>query len=359
MIEAKALPIEPEKATIHSIQLLRAIAAALVAVLHAHKAFALQVSQPWSAREAYLFEFGAVGVHIFFVISGFIMVVTSGDRGSYDAKAFFRRRLFRIYPIYWFCAVAYLVAHQAIGRPYRLSWEDIAGALTLWPGSASTIIGPAWTLSFEMYFYVCLGLALMLGLSRGLAVLGAGFGAAIVVGAILQPADGFAFVATNGLLAEFLAGSAIGWLTVRGRLPLRFGPALTGVALALFLAGIAAGYHSVPDVLSWGVPSAILVLGLVSWERRSGAARVVRLAGRLGDSSYVLYLIHVLLVTLAVEVALSIPGTTSLAPAFAAVVVGAAAVGIAHVLHLAVERPMLRWLNPRRALVPMRPSLVQ
>lgn len=344
----------PQTATIHSIQLLRAIAAVLVAIFHAHQAFAARVSQSWFAIEGYLFEFGAVGVHIFFVISGFIMVVTSFGRGGYDVGAFFRRRLARIYPIYWLCVLAYLAVHQLLGRPYQLSWEAITGALILWPGSASGIIGPAWTLSFEMYFYLCFGLAMMLGLTRGLMALGTVFGIAILAGAIIRPTDGLAHVATNSLLLEFLGGTAIGWLALQGRLPLRFGSALTGVALILFAAGIVIGYDRVPSALSWGVPSVILILGLVAWERQAGAAPWVRLTGRLGDSSYMLYLIHTLLVTLAVEAAWSIGGPTSLAPITAGVVVAIAALAIAHALHMSIERPLMRWFNPGRPLVPSR-----
>lgn len=348
-----------QSATIHSIQMLRAIAAALVAIFHCHQAFAARVSQPWFAQEEYVFGFGSVGVHIFFVISGFIMVVTSFSRNNYDVRGFFRRRLVRIYPIYWLCALAYLGLHAAIGQPYLLSWKAITGAFLLWPGMASAVIGPAWTMSFEMYFYVCFGLAMMLGLTRGLVLLGALFGVAILLGFVLRPSEGIAFVATNSLLVEFLAGTGIGWLTLRGLLPHRFGPALTGMAVALFLAGIAIGYDRVPSAISWGIPSAILVLGLVAWERQSAAARTVILAGRLGDSSYVLYLIHTLLVTLAVEGALALPGLSSTAPITASVVVGAAAVAIAHALHLAIERPLMKRLNPKRPVLPVRPPSVR
>ena len=348
-----------QAATIHSIQMLRAIAAALVAIFHSHQAFAARVSEPWFAQEKYLFEFGAVGVHIFFVISGFIMVVTSFSRNSYDVRAYFRRRLVRIYPIYWFCALAYLGVHAAMGQPYLLSWKAIAGAFALWPGAASSIIGPAWTLSFEMYFYVCFGLVMMLGLTRGMVLLGAWFCVAILLGVVLHPDEGLAFVATDSLLLEFLAGTAIGWLTLRGRLPLRFGPALTGIAVALFLGGIVVGYDRAPSAISWGIPSAILVLGLVTWERRSPASQTVILAGRLGDSSYVLYLIHTLLVTLAVEGALAFSGPSNIAPIAASIVVGAAAVAIAHALHLAIERPLMQRLNPKRPPVALHPAVAR
>lgn len=338
--------------TIHSIQLLRAAAAGLVALFHSQQAFAARVAPPWFANEGYWFGFGAVGVHVFFVISGFIMVVTSWSKGKYDAAAFFRRRLVRVYPIYWLCASAYLAVHHALGRPYGFTAGEVGAALTLWPGAATAIIGPAWTLTFEMYFYVCFGLAMLLGLSRGLLVLGTVFGTAIVVGALLGPAGEVGHVVTNSLLLEFLAGAAIGWLALQGRLPLRLGPALAATGLALFAAGLAGGYDGAPSAIVWGLPSALLVLGLITWERRNGAARLVRLAGKLGDSSYVLYLIHILLVTLAVEFALSFGGNSTLEPSAAAILVATGAVVIAHLVHLAIERPLQRLLNPKRLIDP-------
>src|SRR5687767_843929 len=76
---ASAHPVQGVKArsTVHSIQLLRAIAAMLVVLFHGQQAFSKHIAQATSPIESYLFGFGAVGVHIFFVISGFIMVFTS------------------------------------------------------------------------------------------------------------------------------------------------------------------------------------------------------------------------------------------------------------------------------------------
>ena len=62
------------------------------------------------------FEVGASGVHIFFVISGFVMVYTS-IRSNLTCGSFLKRRLIRIYPIYWVIFAAYLAAHQLLGTP--------------------------------------------------------------------------------------------------------------------------------------------------------------------------------------------------------------------------------------------------
>lgn len=327
--------------TFHSIQLLRAVAATLVVLFHTQKAFAEKVSAPLFEQESYLFAFGAVGVHIFFVISGFIMVITSCAPGRpYSASRFFQRRFLRIYPIYWLCALVYVGVHGVIGQPYNVTPDNFLGALLLWPEDSARLIGPAWTLSFEMYFYICFGLAMTLSFPRGLIVLGAGFLTAIALGQLFPSRGILMSLVTNTLLLEFLAGAAIGWLAHAGRLPLRWGSALTGLGVALFVAGIAFGFHRLPTAISWGVPSAVLVLGLVAWEMRDGAAPAVRWLGKLGDSSYVLYLIHVLVITLAVLLCQALG--LAPAPPFAGGIIALFAIALAEVVHRGLEVPLLR-----------------
>jgi len=350
----KELPLR-QNATIHSIQLLRSIAATLVVLFHSQQAFAARVSPALFAQEGYLFGFGAVGVHIFFVISGFIMVLTSCQPGHpYDAKKFYKRRFLRIYPIYWLCALAYVGTHAAIGEPYGLSPGEFVGALLLWPANASAVIGQAWTLSYEMFFYLCFGLAMTLSLTRGLFVLGTVFVGLIALGVFIPNKGPALHLVTNTLLLEFLAGTVIGWLAHAGRLPLRWGPVLTGAGVAMFVGGIAIGYKWAPSAISWGIPSAVLVLGLVTWETARGASTTVRRLGKLGDSSYVLYLIHVLVVTLAVAISHALPANLALAPPLAALVIGLASIALAEAVHRGIERPMLALFSPNQGLLPSR-----
>lgn len=343
-----------QTATIHSIQLLRAVAALLVVLFHGQEAFAKHLTQPAFASESYLFAFGAVGVHIFFAISGFIMVVTSHSAGGYDAARFFRRRLSRIYPIYWLCVGLYLLVHALLAEPYNLDAATVVRAALLWPGDAAAIIGPAWTLSFEMFFYLCFGLAMLAGLERGLLILGGVFVIAIASSLVFPPQNAAWGLATNALLLEFVAGTAIGWLYVRDRLPLRAGLAIFSAAIALFAAGIAWGFDRLPSVLIWGMPSTLLVLGIVCLEHRYGASRFVRRAGALGDSSYALYLIHILVISCAVRVAEVVPSGMLPEPAVAAFLIAPLCVVVAELLHRRVERPMLGFLNRRKKAFPQR-----
>ena len=339
--------------TIHSIQVMRAVAAMLVVLFHAQQAFHRAGSPTLIRDEAYLFSFGAVGVHIFFVISGFIMVHTTRLAGGIDAKAFLRRRLLRIYPIYWICAGLYLAVHLAIGQPYDLSIGQAVNALLLIPADASRIIGPAWTLSFEMYFYISFAIFMLLGLNRGLLALTGFYLGAIILFHVFDLSR-FFLIGGNSLLLEFIAGCAIGWILKVGRMPARGGWLAIGLALLLFAAGIWFGFDRLPSVVIWGVPSTLLVLGCIMVENAAGAVPVIRKVGILGDSSYALYLVHILVITVALTAAKAADAVYSTHALIAAGIIGVLSLGVAELLHRKVEQPLLRVINPRRALVPNR-----
>ena len=152
--------------TLQLIQLLRFVAAFLVVL--SHSAYLLGLHQSVSAQLSYAFAFGNVGVHIFFVISGFIMVFTTfGPRAKQIGPTeFLRRRFVRIYPIYWIYAGLTLSI-----MAQKLSGYEIAAAAVLWPPYSSTIIGQGWTLTYEVAFYLCFAAIIPMGMLRGLSAL--------------------------------------------------------------------------------------------------------------------------------------------------------------------------------------------
>jgi exopolysaccharide production protein ExoZ len=292
--------------SIKSIQFLRFIAASLVVFDHS----ALSIEQHLGSLPAsigYVAGFGGIGVHIFFVISGFIMVYTSFSKEGrpYDAQRFFLRRFIRIFPIYWIYAFLYLVVHQAILNGYLLSVRDTIYSLLLLPGYSPLIIGPGWTLSYELYFYLCFGIFMMLGLLLGLTAMSLFFLLSITGGFALSNGGEFFHLATSTLLLEFLAGAWIAYFFVSGiRLSKISADILLLSAVAAFLASLGYGYHRLPSMLSWGIPSALLITGSVFRERTTGVARPVQRFSFLGDSSYSLYLLHLLVIDLLITAAL-------------------------------------------------------
>jgi exopolysaccharide production protein ExoZ len=343
--------------TILSIQLLRFIAAFNVVLFHAHLLLARRIPGHVHDRVEHAFAVGASGVHIFFVISGFVMVYTS-CRSRLTPGGFLKRRLIRIYPIYWVMVALYLLAHQVIGPPYQLDLMQIAGAALLVPGYSSLVIGPGWTLSYEMYFYLCFALALFAGVRRGLVVLTAFYALSVMAGLMLSPGAPWSRVATNSLLIEFLSGGWLAMAFLRGRVvPRPAGAVLAAAAVCLFVAGFWLPYESLPSVVSWGVPAFMLVAGSLAFEPslKKGFGR--RLA-KLGDSSYLLYLSLVLVLDLLIATPLGALNTSEATAIWLSFPLSAACAAIAAIGYEVFERPLLkgikRVLLPRskRSLVP-------
>jgi len=297
-----------------SIQLLRAAAA--VAVLLCHTAG---------------FNLGAAGVDLFFVISGFIIGTVMAGR---SARSFIADRLRRIYPIYFVTLVPWAVVAAWFAS---VPADRLAASLTLWPlwGSGFSIPfnPPAWTLCFEMLFYLAATLSLAVGRKWVPFLL---FGAAAVLFR-LSPGPLLGFVG-NPIILEFCAGLLL------TRLPRRAAVAGAAIPVALIVfalspaALLADGQmaidasRSMVRLLWWGVPSLLLAYAALTFER-DFAGRAWDGGVLVGDASYSLYLIHVL---------------PALILQFWWPVESLLILGLGVAVHLAVEKPLLRRLRRAR-----------
>src|SRR5258708_22608842 len=136
------------------IQILRGLAATLVVLHHSFEeslAIYPHITPNW------LIAFGACGVDIFFVISGFIIYSVTYGRESQSrepAFVFLLKRLIRIFPLYWICLFGTLALWRS-GLFYRNLHVDpntFTCSLFLLP-SDKLIIDVPWTLVYEMLFY--------------------------------------------------------------------------------------------------------------------------------------------------------------------------------------------------------------
>src|ERR1700722_8168073 len=105
---------------LNNIQVLRAFAATAVVIFHT--GFAFPSMRP----------FGSFGVDVFFVISGYIMARILDPQSDSSSDHFFRRRLLRIGPPYWFLTLllycAALRFPELLGAT-RASWVDLVKSL--------------------------------------------------------------------------------------------------------------------------------------------------------------------------------------------------------------------------------------
>ena len=337
------------RVTLSGVQVLRFVAAGGVAAFHAFE-FAARDIAALPERLLDLTNLGAVGVHIFFVISGFIMMWTSRARFGRAGQAapFLVRRAVRIFPVYWVIALFNLPLLIAYGLGGADTASAVLRALVLWPSDASGLIFVGWTLSYELYFYVLFAGVLALSARRALAVLSALMVGLVALGALGAPTGEAARLATNPLLLEFLAGAVIGlYFMEGGRLPKPLALIALGAGTAAILA-TAFVSGDLPLLIVWGGPSVLIVAGTVGLDV---AGRFPSRLGRLtplGDSSYALYLVHAVILP---------PMTLMIGSNFETGAIGCFVIASAltvlciaagHLVHRTVERPLLDLCRPER-----------
>lgn len=331
--------------TVVSIQFLRFVAAFAVVLFHAHQAIARGVYDHPPALH-YAFGLGAAGVHIFFCISGFVMVYTSycHDAGPFAPGDFLLKRALRIYPIYWLCCAAYLLFHVATHSAYPVTLSETLGALALLPGDAPAIIGPAWTLTFEVYFYLCFAIIMIAGFRAGLIAL-TGFFLSCMVLPIVAHVRLFPIM-SNSLLLEFVAGAWLGrfaitrptWLAATWPIALLLG-------VGGFAVGYMFGYDRLPSALIWGVPSLFLLTGTIGMEAAGRLPKTMAHLAFLGDGSYFLYLSHILLIDVLLLTPLAWLRDTTDGIIVATVIAATMIAAVSVPAFLWLERPMLRRLR--------------
>lgn len=335
-----------------SLQYLRAAASTMVVLLHASAAL----------RQAgydvdRILDVGNAGVDIFFVISGVVMVwiIAPMERG--DLRGFTRSRVLRIVPLWW---LATLAAYPLLADDAVRTLGNLARALVFLPMSGgerfNSIYAAGWTLSYEVAFYILVGMSLLLPASRRLPAVTAVIVVASLVGLGID-SPGLASFFTDSIILEFAAGLAVGWaaLEVRRR-GLRPSPTVLIVVhlagwLVLFTAGSVARNDMDMRILRWGVPAAVIVATAVLFEMSGRRVPRWRVLEHLGDASYATYLSHLFTVRILGEL-WARAGLTDSVPAgilYALAVVASVVVG--SIVHVVVDRPLRaalarRWAAP-------------
>jgi peptidoglycan/LPS O-acetylase OafA/YrhL len=285
------------------IQALRFVAALLVVLTHATFYVSERLIDGYPVWTA-----GASGVDVFFVISGFVMVVSSQSlMGRPDgASQFLLRRLSRIVPLYWVATSVKLAAVLAVPVAVLNAGLDpvhiVASYLFLpwWDGSGKLqpVLGVGWTLNFEMFFYAMFALAMALRVSP-VKFVGVLFTALSVLAFFRQPDwPPFAFW-LDTIVLEFVAGMVIAQLALRGvTMPPLAAAALLVAGFVLMFQDWGDGLPVQARALVWGLPATAIVAAVVSLEPLL-RSRVPKSAMRLGDASYALYLFHPLVAPIA------------------------------------------------------------
>src|SRR5690606_6573634 len=99
---------------------------------------------------------GQYGVDIFFILSGFLIYITTKNQTNH--WVYLKKRVFRIYPLYLFALVFYILFKVNYGDLNITVINLIQNILMLpWDSKwtyQSLIVGVAWSTLFEMFFYI-------------------------------------------------------------------------------------------------------------------------------------------------------------------------------------------------------------
>lgn len=190
---------------IYSLDTLRFLAALIVVAYH-YTAFGYVVTGERLDAVAPLTKYGYLGVDLFFMISGFVVLMSALGR---TPRQFFNSRFVRVVPMFWLACLITAGVMALTGNPPPLStlgWN--LSLLTITPAQMLLqrpfLDGVYWTLTLETTFYVLVWAALMTGLLRHIRPLLYGWLALTLLGQFL-PDNTIGKVITGLLLTRYAA----------------------------------------------------------------------------------------------------------------------------------------------------------
>lgn len=299
-----------------SLQYLRGVASLLVVLYHARGELNGVYAQ--SNLGDLLFSNGYIGVDLFFMISGFVIMLSTAKDSS--TLSFITKRLFRIYPIYFVCL---MLSVYAFKKPldtelFKALFFVNSDLNSPAPWFGYTIVYTAWTLMFEVLFYIIFAISMSISWRFRLQICSAiiiatvtslnylyngGFKIsgydAIQVDSNASNIMLLARVLSSPMFYEFIIGMAIYWLYQNVRLTkiiTMFSSKLLAISGAAFIFFIISGYNGGHGLFNCGLFAAFLLISLTIYEKCHCIKKNNSL-NILGDISYSLYLIHPLVIS--------------------------------------------------------------
>ena len=365
---------------LRSVQAMRAAAALLVLIAHL-----LAVDKNHSGETSLIAETwvnGVSGVDLFFVISGFIMIWVAGDfpAGLRSSTRFLLSRIMRIYPLWWlFASIMAVYFWVSYGVPWdaeNLLKHDLTGpehlfrSYGLLPQPTFPVLGVGWTLVHEMYFY--LGFAgLLLVPARFRPHILALWALGVIVGSVSGLSGPYAVDFRHLIFYpttfEFIMGAFVALIIKNGYRQL--GGLALGLGLTLYCVSFlwfnfntggallgAVEFKSIGTfTLGWGrtlffgLPSALIIYGLVTLELTRNLGRIIpNFVVSLGDWSYAIYLSHMIVISAVARLIFprfAAPGSFDNAVFMVLSII--AVIILSALTYKLVEAPFMRWCKPR------------
>ena len=334
------------------IQILRGFAAIFVMLYHASRHY--QVKNLVFLNN--FFQNGYFGVDIFFVLSGFVIYYSSQkylENGN--CIEFLKKRIIRIYPSFWLfllfpLTLVFFLLPQFIAD--KSAFEPINYLKVFFlVFDHQQISQISWTLSFELYFYLLFFLMIFNRNFKYLILL-------ILILATINLIDENLFsdiystkYLFSPLILEFFLGVLIFYIVSKINKNYILGFCVLFVVSIISFVFI--NYLSSNNiiyitkhnrVLNFGLASFLLILSLVLIEKFN-TIKSFKILILIGDASYVLYLIHSIILSLFDNKFILSGKFIVLNNQLTTILVCCFIVTLSVFLHLIIEKPMLKYLN--------------
>jgi exopolysaccharide production protein ExoZ len=352
-----------------TLQVGRAVAALMVLFFHlggtinAEKYYGLNF-----VPQLGVFRFGDAGVEFFFVLSGFLITfIHYGDIGRREKIfSYLKKRLVRIYPTYWFCLTLVIVAALGFASlretlpsgffTYLFTYLLVPQDKTIVGGTGAPVLGVAWTLQYEMFFYLSFAL-FILSRFAGFLLLGA-----YLIGFVVVKFQGITGFPMDFIFAEycfmFLFGAIVGVLYSRA-IPVKLPKAsfILGILGFALIAAVDVVYRDssyldnrMERKLGYSLFSALMIYALVTLEGAGAISVKNRLLLLIGDASYAIYLIHFPIVSAVTKFFYHLFPKTSYFAVGNFLVCSLICIAAGIAIHLFFEKRILAYLNKSPAI---------
>lgn len=275
------------KNELNQIQWLRAIAAILVVITHfTGKAYSVKLLD-------HEFSSGAIGVDIFFIISGFIMMYVSDLKKQYPIR-FILNRFIRILPVHYFflfiLIIIFLIKPDVINSSVSKTyvWESFLLVPAL-RNDAEYLNPVIWTLCYEMMFYLIFCVSLNLKNLTTSAIATTLVISAIVFSGFFYKGDNiYISAATDSISLEFCYGMLLyvfykkGFLTFHWLLPLM-------LSIILYFVLKQFDFYR---FIKLGIPSALIFISFLNMKNSK-----ITFLNFLGKISYEIYICHIMVIS--------------------------------------------------------------
>jgi peptidoglycan/LPS O-acetylase OafA/YrhL len=304
---------------INSLTALRFFAALGVFLHHFH--FYEHTQNGWLQYTYKAFFEGFVGVTFFYVLSGFIISYSyhnQAKRRPYTTGEFLFNRFARLYPVHFLTLGAAIAAYYGMANLGAVDGKVLAVNAALLqafvpdPLYFFSFNGVSWSISVEVFFYLAFITLFVRLRTRYLAILGAALSlgiAYLMLGPLANhPLNSWTFYINPAFRAvDFIAGMLIFRVFSSGRFQPTAGQstALEVGSLILLVAFAYVGMKHVP--MTWRYDLFYLVpMMLVVWAFSHGQGIVSRLISNrlfvlLGEASFSLYMVHQIVIALALR----------------------------------------------------------